>query len=74
MLWIDDKVEVTEVDQNLFLAKVKMSEAPFYSPHMDPIAIPEGYGEGGVEVCNLTKEGFKLKILPDARPVTKSND
>lgn len=56
MLWIDDKVEVIEDDQNPFLAEVKMLEAPFHSPHLGPIAIPEGYEEGGVEVCELTKE------------------
>lgn len=74
MIWIDDKVEVIKVDQNPFSAEVKMLEAMFYSPHLGSITIAEGFEEGGVEFCELTKEGFRLKTLANVRPTTKSNE
>lgn len=77
MIWIsDNKVEVIKADQNPpFFAEVKMLEAYlFYSPHLGPISEPKGYEEGGVEACDLTKEGFKLNTLVDSWLITKSND
>lgn len=51
-----------------------MLEELFYSPHLAPISVPEGYEDGGVEACDLRKECFKLKTLADAQPITKSKD
>lgn len=34
MIWIGEKVEVIDTDQNPFSAEVKMLEALFYSPHL----------------------------------------
>lgn len=74
MIWIGGKVEVIEADRKPFSAEVKMLEAIFYSPYLHLISILEGYEEGGVGLCELSKEGFRLKSLADARPATKSND
>lgn len=43
MVLFGDKVEVIEADQNPFFTEVKMLEALFYSPHLGPISVPEGY-------------------------------
>lgn len=71
---IGDKVEVIEVDQNPFLVEFKMLEATFYPPHLGPLSIPKEYDEGGVEIREFMKKGFKLKTLADVQPTTKSND
>lgn len=73
MIWIGDKVEINEVDPNPFPVEVKIFGAIFCSPYMRPIAIPRRFEEGDVELCELTKEGFKLKVLADPRPATKFN-
>lgn len=63
IIWIGDKMEIVEADPNPFPAEVKTYEAIFYSPKMRPIVIPRSYEEGGVETCEWTREGFRLKML-----------
>lgn len=60
MFWEGDKVETVEVDKNPFTDDVKMVEAIFYSPHLEPIQVSENYEEGSWSACNLTTRGFEI--------------
>lgn len=42
-MWVGDKVEIIEVDQNPFFAEVEMLVALFYSPLFRPITFSAAY-------------------------------
>ena len=45
---------------------VRMAEALFYSPYLDPIQVPSNYKEGTWESCNLTKKRFFINWQAEA--------
>lgn len=55
-------MEVDLANRNPFVVDVKMATAIFYSPHVESIRLLENYKEGFMESCDITSQGFRIKI------------